>query len=198
MRLDLRGLRRRALLLAGAASALLLCAKGALAEDVAVPVSLQAELLVKVATYDKNLGNRAGDRVRLIILQKPENPDSVRIAAQMSKALSQITGIAGLPHEAWIASFTTAEDLAVTSRAKRVAILYVTPGFDADIGAIANALSGISVLTVSAVASYVPKRIVLGFDLISGKAKLCVNLTQARLQSVAFKPDLLKLTKIYE
>lgn len=197
-------LRRRSLLVAAAAASLapaaffLPGAPEALAEDVAVPVSLQAELFVKVAAYDKNLAARAGDRVRVMILQKPEIAESVRATAQMQKALSQLADIAGIPHETQITFFTTAEDLASAVKTKRVSVVYITPGFDADIAAIAKALAGASVLTVASLASYVPKRVVLGFDLVSGKPKLLVNVAQAKAQSVAFKPDVLKLMKVYE
>jgi len=189
---------RRALLLSAAVGAFFLGAQRARAEDVAVPVSLQAELIAKVAAYDKNLAGRAGDRVRILVLQKPESADSVRVASQMQKALSQTLDIAGLPLETLVLAFSTVDDLVSSIRTKHASIVYITPGFDGDIAAIAKNLSGASVLTVSAVASYVPKRAVLGFDLVSGKPKLVVNLTQARLQSVAFKPDVLKLMKVYE
>lgn len=193
--------RRRALLfLAGAALALSVhgASGRAHAEEVPVPVGLQAELLAKLAAYDKNLPARAGPRLHVLILSKPQIPESMRVAAQMQKALEQIPTIAGLPQDTQIAAYTTAEDLAIMCRSKRVAILYVTPGFDGDVGAIAKNLEGVDVLSVAAVASYVPKGIVLGFDLVSGKPKLVVNLTHARLQKVAFKADVLKLMKIHD
>jgi hypothetical protein len=191
-------LQRRSFLIAAASAFFLPGVPEAIAEDVAVPVSLQAELFIKVAAYDKNLAARAGDRVRVIILERPEVPESVRAAAQMQKALSQITDIAGIPHETQLIFFTAAADLAAAVKAKRASVVYITPGFDADIAAIAKAMTGASVLTVASLASYVPKRAVLGFDLVSGKPKLLVNITQAKAQSVAFKPDVLKLMKVYE
>ncbi len=199
-RLDRHARRRVLLLLAGAALALSVHgAPGrAHAEEVPIPVGLQAELLAKIAAYDKNLPARAGQRLHVLILSKPQSPESMRVAAQMQKALEQIPTIAGLPQDTRIAAYTTAEDLAITCRSKHVAILYVTPGFDGDLDAIVKNLEGVDVLSVAAVAGYVPKGIVLGFDLISGKPKLVVNLTHARLQKVAFKADVLKLMKIYD
>lgn len=193
--------RRRAILLLASAG-VGLCVSGfarpARAEDVGVPVGLQAELLAKVAAYDKNLPARAGARLHVLILCKPHIPDSSRVAAQMQKALEPVATIAGLPRETRIAAYTTPEELATTCRSKRVAIVYLTPGFDGDIAAVAKVLQGVDVLTAAAVAGYVPRGIVLGFDLVSGKPKLVVNLAQARLQKVAFKADVLKLMKIYE
>src|ERR1700722_14814114 len=54
------------------------------AEEPSVPVSLEAELLAKVAAYDKHMAARAGDRVHVVILVKQGNPDSERASAQMA------------------------------------------------------------------------------------------------------------------
>src|SRR5439155_13682085 len=40
------------------------------AEEVAVPIPLQAELIVKVAEYDRNFVARAGDRVQVLLIAK--------------------------------------------------------------------------------------------------------------------------------
>jgi hypothetical protein len=168
------------------------------AEDVAVPIGLQAELLAKVAAYDKNFTERAGDRAQVLILVRPGNADSERVAAHMQTALGGITHVGGLPHDETLVTWTNGAALAQQCKAKRAAILYITPGFAGDVGDIRAALDGVAVLSVAAVADYVPKGIVLGFDLVSGKPKLLVNLTQAKRQSVAFKAEVLKMMRVYE
>jgi hypothetical protein len=40
--------------------------------------------------------------------------------------------------------------------------------------------------------------VVLGFDLVSGRPKLLVNLTQAKKQKVDLAAEILKLMKVYE
>ena len=180
-------------------AAIVAIAPGVRAEDVAVPVALQSELLVKVAAYDKNLPPRAGDRVRLLILTKPGNDDSARAASQMQSALAGKATIAGLPHEESQLAYGEAASLADAVKGRHIAIIYVTPGFsDGDIAAISHGLDGVDVLTASADPSFVPKGIVLGFDLVSGKPKLLVHLGQARRQRVDLSAEVLKLMKIYE
>jgi hypothetical protein len=61
----------------------------------------------------------------------------------------------------------------------------------------AEVSSGVDVLTVSAVPDYVPKGIVLGFDLVGGHPKMLVNLGQATRQHVAFTTDVLRLMRVY-
>jgi hypothetical protein len=169
------------------------------ADDVALPVPLQMALLVKVAGYDRNMAARAGDKVRVVILVKAGSEESTRVAATAAKALADEDTIAGLPHEQTTLSFAGATSLVQVCRARRVAIVYLATGFtDEDISALASALDGVDVLTASAVASAVPKGIVLGFDLVSGKPKLLVHLGQARKQNVKLGAEVLKLVKVYE
>ena len=53
-------------------------------------------------------------------------------------------------------------------------------------------------LSVAADPGEVPKGIVLGFDLVSGKPKIVVHLGQAKKQEVSFKAEFLKLAKVLE
>jgi hypothetical protein len=168
------------------------------AEDVRVPITLQAELLSKVAAYDRNMPARAGDRVRVLLVQKPGNDDSSRTVAQMQSALSQISTIAGLPHDEVLVSWSGAAALAQAVKTQHASIVFFTPGMADDLEAIRNALDGLDVLSVAAVADYVPGGIVLGFDLVESKPKLSVNLKQARKQNVAFKAEVLKIMKVYQ
>jgi len=192
---------RRTLLafaLALVAAATMLVPSRVAAEDVAVPVALQAQLIAKVAGYDKNFAQRAGDRARVVVLRRSGDADSAHVAAQMLTALGEVDKIGGLPHDDAELVWSNAAALASTIKKQRIAIVYVTPGFSEEIASIRAALEGGDVMTVSAVPDDVPRGIVLGFDLVSGKTKLLCNLAVARKQNVAFKAEALKLMKVYE
>jgi hypothetical protein len=169
------------------------------AAEVAVPLGLQAELLAKVATYDRNFAARAGDKARILILTTTRDPESPHAAAQLSRALGALPSLGGIAHEESIEAYTTPTALAELVRSRKAAVVYLTPGFgELEAGAIARALDGIDVLSVSVSAELIPKGIVLGFDLVSGKSKLVVNLPQARAQHVDFRADVLKIMKVIE
>lgn len=175
-----------------------LASGSAAAQELAVPVRVQADLLVKVAAYDKNLARRAPDRVRVLIVEKPGDGDSVRVASQLRSALNEIPAIAGLPHEDAVVDFSGAATLAATSRARHASIVYLGPGLGPEVDAIRIALEGEDLLTVAAVPEYVPHGIVLGFALRSGKPNLLLNLTQARKQKVALRPEAVRLMTVVE
>jgi hypothetical protein len=173
-------------------------ARVAVADDVSLPAGKQMELLAKVADYDRNFRPRAGARAQIVLLVKPDDGDSVRTAAQMQAALARIDTVAGLAHDDRVEPYRGAAALADECRSQHIAVVVVGPGFRDDVEAIRVALDDVDVLTVSAVADYVPKGIVLGFDLVGGHPKMLVHLTQAKRQHVAFMADVLKLMQIYE
>lgn len=179
-------------------ASVLLSSCAVLGDEVAVPIALQAELVAKVASYDRNLAARAGDRVHVLIIVNPKSADSNRFAKNMESALGGVDKIGGLPHDETTAPFGGAKALAETCRSKHIAIVYFAPGLAEEVAGIRAALDGVNVLSVAADAAEVPKGIVLGFDLVSGKPKIVVHLGQAKRQDVSFKAELLKLAKVHE
>jgi hypothetical protein len=167
----------------------------AAAEDVVVPVAVQAVLLSRVAAYDRAFKERAGDRARVLIVTKTGSPDSQRVAKAMASELFGKT-IAGLPVEASVFPLVDPRALASACRAQRIAIVYLAPGLASEVAAVGKALEGIDVLTVAAVPSFVGQGAVLGFDLASGKPQMLVHLAQATAQNVKLSPDVLRLMKV--
>jgi hypothetical protein len=168
------------------------------AEDVEVPTSLQAELLAKVAEYDRNFQARAQGRALVLLVVKPGSADSARVAAQMETSFSRIDHIAGLPHDEEIVSYAGAIELAATCRSRHVAVVFFGPGFRDDVEAIRRALEGVDVLSAAGVADYVPLGIVFGSEVVSGRPRLLIHLTQARLQNVDIRAEALKLMKVFQ
>ena len=173
------GCTRRAVLV-GASTAFL--SRHAAADGIAVPIRLQAELLSKVASYDRNFEARTGERVRTLLLMKQGDPESGRAAVEMKSALSSIPTIGALPHEEELATYSDPAALAEMCKTRKISILYLAPGFSQQVDALRETIGTLSLLSVGSLAEYVPNGIVLGFDLVSGRSKLLVNLTQARRQ----------------
>lgn len=198
-RFSRRDVRPRRVAALAALFAVLVVARLDRAEEASVPVSIQAELLAKVAAYDRNFAARAGGRASVVIVTKPGDDESARVGAAMAKALGALATVGGLPHEETLISLAEAAAIARTSKSKRAAVVYLASGFtDDEVGALSKAFEGADVLTVAAVARFVPKGVVLGFDLVSGKPKLLVHLGQARRQNVAFGAEILKLMQVFE
>lgn len=167
------------------------------AQGMQVPVGVQAELTAKVAGFDRNFAARAGGKAIIILAAMPNDPASMRAALEMKAALAKIPLIGDVPHEEQIVTHSSAAALADLARSRRAAIVYFGPGFGPQIPALRDAFSSVNVLTVGAVPEYVPAGVVLGFDLVSGRPKLLVNVPQARKQQVSFPASVLNLMKIH-
>jgi hypothetical protein len=187
-------IRRIAAMLVGLSTCLALDI--AYAEDIPVPTDLQATLLAKVVLYDRNLPERAGDRVRTLLIGNPSDPTSMPFVRQMRQDLGAIENFGKLPHSEEIVAFTNADALSEKCRNERISIVYLGPGLQGDVEAIRDALEPLSILTVSANPDDVSRGIVLGFDLVSGKPKLVIHLAQARKQRVDLVAEVLKLMRV--
>jgi hypothetical protein len=167
------------------------------AQTTLVPPSLQASLLAKVAGYDRKFVERAGARAKVLLVQKADDSESVRAVVEMKNALAAIDTVGGLPHDEEVSDFKDAAAIANLCRSRRIAIVYFGPGLGKQVPSIRAALTSVSVLSVASVPEYVRDGIVLGFNLVSGNAKLVVHLGQARAQNVVFEAKVLRLMTVY-
>jgi hypothetical protein len=167
------------------------------AQSMSVPAAAQAALLAKLVGFDRNFAARAGNKAVIILAVMPGDPDSASAAMEMKAALENIPKVGDRPHEEHIVTHSSAAALADVVRSRKAAIVYFGPGFEKQIPAIRDTFSSLNVLTVGAVPDYVPSGIVLGFDLVSGRQKLLINIVQARKQGVAFPASVLNLMKVY-
>jgi hypothetical protein len=169
----------------------------AVADECPVPAGLQAALLVKVAAYDTNLPARAGETVRTLVVFKEGSDESVRVSSQVRAALAGQPAIADRPHVEETVAFAGATALAQLCRARRASVVYLAPGFtDEEVTSVVAALTGVDVLSASGVPRHVRLGVVLGFDLVSGKPSLLVNLAQAHKQRVALSANVLRLVTV--
>ena len=167
------------------------------AEEVAVPAARQAELLIRIAAYDRNLPARAQGTVRVLVVVNPDDADSRALGAAMETALTRAGRIADLPVAVSETTVTAGDALAAKCRAEHVSIVYLASGLDAGVAGVVASLNGVDVLSVSGLPRYVQQGVVLGFDLVSGSPTLLFHLTNARRQNVAMDPKVVRLMQVY-
>lgn len=162
-----------------------------------LPAALQADLVVKVASYDRNMRARAGASVRVLIVTRATDEDA-RWSAQLRAALGRAETIAGLPHTEGIVAYTKADDLAATCKAEHAAIVIVSPSLSTESDAIGRAFDGMDLLSAAPDSEMARRGVVLGLDLASGKPKLFLNLRQAGKQNVALSAEVMKLMTVLQ
>ena len=187
---------RRAVLAWPAALSILAWSRRGRAEGVTVPPSLQASLTAKLGAFDRNLPARSAGVARVLVVTRPGEPSSQRVAREFQAALRGVPTIAGLPSELAELSYEGTAPLVSRIREGRASMVYFAAGFVSDAASLGGALRGQDVLSICAEPAAVARGIAVGFDLVSGQPKILVNLAQARAQNVALTGALLSLALI--
>jgi hypothetical protein len=185
-------------LLAAVVAASAISAPLAAGDDVSVPPRVQAQLLAAVTSFQTNLRLSADGAVQILVLTADKDAESDRVARQLVAALGEMKKIMRRQHRESIEPFRGGRALAAACRDRGISVVYLAPGLGGAIAEIDQALRGSAVLTAGAVAAFVPRGVVLGFDLVSGRAEMLLNPTQMRALDVHFPPSLFQLMRITE
>ncbi len=166
------------------------------AAELAVPARLQAELLIKIAGYERNMAARAGDAVRVLLIAKRGDASAARAAGQLRAELERDRRVGPLPVEVRVIEIKEGRELPPPGQQ---AIFYFMPGFQAgEVTALVAAIADRDLLTVGADVAYVEQGVVLAFDLAAGKPKLILHRGAARRHNVVIPAEVLRLMKVIE
>lgn len=172
-----------------------LVASVAAADEVSVPVELQVELLDRIVRYERSFAAQTSP-VHVLVVTRPSSPESVRVSAQLVARLRHTGRLGGRPATVSTSAFTNVSALVTQARTSSSRLVYLTPGLGSDARAIATSLTSLDVITVSAVGSDVDRGIVLGFELVSSRPRVAVNLGAARAQRLQFSAQFLRLARV--
>jgi len=168
------------------------------AEDPAIPLQLQAELTAKVVEYAQSPSSQGLSVMRIGILVRNGSVESQHFATELKATFGRMGAIAGLAHEEAVMTWSTPAAFAEEARRRQLFAVYLTPGLRGEIPAIAHALEGVQIISVAAVDNYVAGGAILGFELVSGRPRMVLNLPQAKKQGVAFRAQVMKLMRIVD
>jgi hypothetical protein len=186
-----------ALLFACFGTALPLGPETAAADEVSVPIELQVDLLERIVRYERTFAAEATP-VHVVVVSRASSPESLRVTGQLVAGLRRAGSLGGRPVDAGTLSYTTAAALRAEVGASHARIVYLAAGLGDEIGHITTALSGAGVITVSAVGADVDRGAVVGFELVSARPRIVVNLTRARAEQLQFNAQFLRLARVVE
>lgn len=175
---------------------LCLCWATVATAETTVPLELQVDLLRRVVRFERGFAARARDQVKVLVVVRPRSGDSESTAASLSKALEAARDIAGKPIQVSLHRFSSAALLKKAVLGAGAQIAYLPPGLEDDMDAIAAGLAGVPVITIATDGEQVDRGAVLGFELVSARPKIALNLGQARRQGLSFEADLLRLARV--
>lgn len=195
-RLIERRLNRRTFLGWAAASLGLFWNRRAWALEPEVPIRLQVDLLGRVIAYDRGFARRVSGELVVMVVASAHDSDSKRVAAQVLSELQGRTRLGDYRQRTSHTTFVGVAALVEECRRRKTGILYFGPGLGVPVGELADALSGLGILTVATLPDQVRQGLVLGFAARSGKPRLLVNLSEARRQRVDFRADFLRMAEV--
>jgi hypothetical protein len=163
--------------------------------EITVPLELQIDLARKVVHFERGFVERAGAQVKVLLIARTGNATSERVAEQLANQLAQ-SQVAGKPVALLRGGYQNAAALRKSVVDQRVVLLFLAPGLELEMPGIAAALAGIPVITVGTDGDMVDQGAILGFDLVSARPRISVNLGQARKQQLDFNSDLFRLARV--
>lgn len=162
------------------------------------PTALQAQLIGRLAAFDRNFAARAGAQAKVSCHHRAKDAGSASVTNAVAKATAALPDIGGLKPDVTVAELGDLAKLAARCSAEHLAILYFGPGTEAEMPQLAQVLSGVDVLSVGGSGLHAERGAVVGFDVEEGRPRIVVNLRSARAQKVSLRSELLKLARVIE
>ena len=177
---------------------LLCCLSRVLAQEIAVPVDVQATLLLKTLTFDRNLKARVGQELVIGVLYQRMFKTSNNIKDDWLRAISEakVPTMIGLPYRSVAIDAHNDDQLLAELVAQGVDVLYLTPLRAVDLKGITGICRDRQILTLTGVPEYVDSGIAVGIGIKGERPQIIINLNAARTAGADFSSQLLKLAKV--
>lgn len=190
--------RRAFIVAAGVCGLIAMTSTAVYAERASVPEKIQIGLLAKVLAFDRGFAKRTEGTAQVAIVYRLRDTDSEYTAQQLKLALDQTTAIGGVSHVDTLVPYAGAREVAALCERTRISVVLLSTGFGDEAGAIADALTSQTLVTVSTAPADVSRGIMVGFELVSGRPLIDIQLARARAQGIDFNADFLRLAKVIQ
>jgi hypothetical protein len=168
------------------------------ADDMPVAAERQVPLLLKILTYDRQLEVKAGRELVIGIVCSPLSPASAKAREEVLASLDTFVGktVKKLPLQFWWQDYTNPDKLAAWVKAKRISVLYVSPGNEKNLPAILKISQENRVTSITGVPDYVERGVAVGIGERQAKPLILINLASSKLEGSEFDASLLRIATI--
>jgi hypothetical protein len=167
-------------------------------EEMALPVEKQAELLLTILPYDRNLGQKAGSELAIGIVYDPGDRDSVKATTDLGSVLFKYKGktVKQLPFKYYTIEYTNAAALESFVKQKGISVLYIAPGNARNLTDILKLSQDLHLTTLTGVPDYVRRGAAVGLAVAQDQTKILINLRSTKAEGSDFEARLLNLATI--
>lgn len=179
---------------------LALLVHGARTQEMAVPVSIQVPLLMKVISTDRKLKERSGNELVIGVFYQPR----FRASAETMESFIDAAGpsptppVAGQSVRVLPIPIDEQPDWDTLIASNELDICYIAPLRALGIAGLLPAARSQRAATCTGVLEYVEAGVSIGFDSRGGKPQIVINMSAAKAEGIDFSSQLLKLARIIE
>lgn len=170
-------------------------ASSVVSQEMDLPASIQAPLILKIASFDRRLASRAGDEVVVAVVYQGGYRTSARSRDELLQSLAGPTTVAGRTVRTLSIDIDT-KSLAAELEKEKPLIVYVAPLRGMDIATIAAATRTAGATTITGVVRHFADGLAVGLGVKGERPRIMINLTQSRLEGADFRSDLLRLAQV--
>jgi len=165
------------------------------AEEMALPVATQVPLLLKILTYDRNLGAKAGSELAIGIVYDPSDRDSTKATTDLGSALFQNRGktVKQLPIKYYTIDYTNNAVLERFVKQRGISVLYIAPGNARNLTNILQVSQDLHLTTLTGVPDYVRRGAAVGLAQGADRPQILVNLQTTRNEGSEFEASFLSM-----
>lgn len=169
-------------------------------QDMAVPISTQYPLFLKILSYDRHLEEQAPEEIVIGVVYQDRFRESRSAKDEfmgVAQSLPIPNEINGIPVRCVPIKIENAEDLAQAMQRQHAHVLYVTPLRAIELSAISSISQAQGATTLTGVPEYVQAGLAVGIDLKKDrKPSILINLAASKAEGAQFSAQLLKLVKV--
>ena len=168
------------------------------AQEMAVPVKVQFELLDKILIFDRNLKERVGDEIVIGVVYQQKHRASLLVKDEFIKIISDLPKkqIRGIPLQCTAINFTDQFALTKEILTNKIDILYIAPLRGVNLKSISAVSQPKGILTFAASPDYTKRGLTMAIGTKGEKPQIIINLSSSRAEGVRFNSKLLQLAKI--
>jgi hypothetical protein len=175
----------------------LLAAGPAAGEEVQLPTKLQAALLVKVLSYDRNLPARAGRDVVVGVLVQRGNAASIDAARELMDAIAQLpVPSSSEPRLIGVEVRLGEGELGRALDEQGIEVLYVTPLRAHAIEEVAAVTRARAVRSFTGSPGYVKRGLAVGFGVRNDRPEIVISRSSARAEGAELSAQLLDYARV--
>ena len=170
------------------------------AQEMPLSAETQVPLLLKILTYDRQLEAKAGAELAIGIVHDPSDKASARAADEIATTLYKFGGktVKKLPIKYFLIEYTRAADLESFVKAKKISMLYVTPGVSRALPEILKVAQALRLTTTTGVPDYVNKGVSVGLGERQSKPQIFINLASSKSEGSEFDASLLRIASVVQ